>query len=108
MLIVWFVISALLLPILSAPFLLPEDWITEASGLCRSRDHGDERCVLCGMTQAFWAISHGNFQQALIHNQGSLMLYGVFLMNEMIALIYLLRIINNHFYFIKSQHISTS
>jgi uncharacterized membrane protein len=53
-----------------APF-----WADQGFGICILHKLTGLECPLCGMTRAFYAISHGHFTQAVHFNALSLALY---------------------------------
>lgn len=53
-----------------APF-----WAQHGFGICIFHKMTGLECPLCGMTRAFYAISHGHFSQAIHLNAFSLALY---------------------------------
>jgi Protein of unknown function (DUF2752) len=53
-----------------APF-----WAQHRFGICIFHKMTGLECPLCGMTRAFYAISHGHFAQAIHFNAFSLALY---------------------------------
>ncbi len=85
----WLMVSAILLFILMAPHLLSQDSLLSESASFRLPHHDPERCFLCGMTRAFIAISHGRPTEALAFNEWSLHLYGVLVLNELGAVVFL-------------------
>jgi hypothetical protein len=80
----WLVVSAALLPVLVAPFVLPADTIFELAPICEARAQGGE-CAFCGMTHAFVMIGHGLPDEAWAENGASLPLFSVLLWNECVA-----------------------
>ena len=87
----WLIASGFLLVLLSAPLWMAEGTIVGATHLCRSAYHGAPACSLCGMTRAFLFISRGDFEQASTANHNSVVLFGSLVLNEIIALSYLLK-----------------
>lgn len=85
----WLLVSALMLAVLLAPWMLPESALLHGSGAC-SLPHA-EPCPLCGMTRAFLAIGRGDFAGALAHNRGSVALWGAMLTNVLLAAACLVR-----------------
>ena len=83
---VWLVVSTALLCLLVAPWLLPSGLLHDMALTCRSQLHHGRPCPLCGMTTAFVYISQGGFQQALAANKFSLLLYFLFVANEVTVL----------------------
>ncbi|MFZ9814910.1 MAG: DUF2752 domain-containing protein, partial [Candidatus Kapaibacteriota bacterium] len=72
----WNIISVLVLCIIIAPFILVDELIYSITPECISMKSMGIRCILCGMTHAFVAISRGNISLAFMHNQYSVILYG--------------------------------
>jgi hypothetical protein len=85
----WLVISAVVLVILFAPFLLSDSVITSLSPVCESKARGGPACSLCGMTTAFLLISDGRFDEAHQVNRASVPLYSGFILNELFAFLFL-------------------
>jgi hypothetical protein len=85
----WLIISAILLFVFPAPYLLSENALLSASGTIRFQHHEQESCPLCGMTRAFMAISRGNLFEAVTFNRWSVALYGILLANELSVAIFL-------------------
>lgn len=79
----WWIVSAILLAVIAAPYLLPENLILAASNALRGAHGPQETCCLCGMTRAFLAISRGDFSEALRLNGASVALFGFILGNEL-------------------------
>ena len=68
-----------------APF-----WAQHGFGICIFHEMTGLECPLCGMTRAFYAISHGHFGQAIHLNALSLVLYfslAVLLMRDSLQLL---------------------
>lgn len=85
----WLLVSAALLSVLMAPHLLSESTILSVSGALASPHHGQEPCLLCGMTRAFMAISRGNLAEAVTFHRWSVALYGTLLANQVMAAFFL-------------------
>lgn len=82
--IAWLIISAVILSVLLATALLPSDSVRSLASRL-SLPH-DRPCPLCGMTTAFLSLSRGRVTRALDANSYSLLLYSLFLANELAAL----------------------
>jgi hypothetical protein len=94
----WLIISAILLSVFIAPYLLSENALLSASGAFQLSHYDQEPCLLCGMTRAFVAISRGNLVEAVTFNDWSVALYGILLANELSAAIFLVSRIRKFFY----------
>lgn len=86
----WLIVSAILLIVLLAVFILPADTLFWAGSFLRF-PHPDHSCLFCGMTRAFVALSSGNISLSVRFNAGAPWLFGILLINEIIALSYLLK-----------------
>lgn len=84
-LLAWLAASIVLLPVLTAPFLLPAETIYRLEPVCEWKARHNRECALCGMTRGFLAISRGEFQRASSLNRGSVPLYFGLILNELIA-----------------------
>ncbi len=93
---VWVIVSAILLSALLASCLLPDRVLISLSTACQLQ-HNQQPCALCGMTRAFMAISQGRLDQATTFNRWSVALYGSFLVNGLLAAIFLVGRIRNPF-----------
>ncbi len=78
----WIIISVVVLCIIIAPFILEDKTIYSVTPECASVKSMGVRCILCGMTHSFVAISRGNLSVAFMHNQYSVILYSAFVMNS--------------------------
>jgi hypothetical protein len=85
-LIVWIVLSVAVLCALTAPAVLPPQLVRDISPTCQSLLRTGRPCPLCGMTEAFISITHGRLAQALEANRASLLLYALFVVNELVIL----------------------
>ena len=94
----WGVISLVILLVLISPFVLPENTIYKISSFCRSANHTDKGCILCGATNAFVNISRGNFGLAAKSNLLSIFIYIFFVLNEMVFILFLKKNLNKLFY----------
>jgi hypothetical protein len=79
----WWMISAILLAVILAPYLFSENSLLAASGALQVSHAPGETCGLCGMTRAFLAISRGDFSEAVRLNGASVILFGIILANEL-------------------------
>ena len=91
----WLIVSAILFLILLSFYLVPDNALISLSTACQIQHHNQEPCPLCGMTRAFMAISHGKLDQATAFNSWSIVLYGIFLANGLLAVIFLASRIRN-------------
>lgn len=85
----WLIVTGIIVVILLTPYILPERMILSGAYRCRSPEHTAGRCALCGMTRAFLDISRGNVEKALSYNHSSLLLYSLFVANELFAFLYI-------------------
>ena len=88
---VWVIVSVCVAAILIVTYLPAANEVLEISRRCRSPNHGNLDCPLCGMTRAFLAITRGEFGKALSLNKGSIALYASFVLNEALFAVYLAR-----------------
>jgi len=87
-LIVWIVLSVVVLCAIAAPAVLPPPLVRDISPTCQSLLRTGRPCPLCGMTEAFISIAHGRLAEALDANRFSLLLYALFVMNELAILLF--------------------
>ena len=85
-LIVWIVLSVVVLCAIAAPAVLPPPLVRDISPTCQSLLRTGRPCPLCGMTEAFISIAHGRLAEALEANRSSLLLYVLFVVNELVIL----------------------
>ena len=88
---VWLVVSAVTLVVVSASCVLPEGGLESVAAACQLPPGDRERCLLCGMTRAFVAISDGDLDRANAFNRGSVGLYGIFVGNGVLAVAFVSR-----------------
>ena len=81
----WLCISAAVLPVLIAPFLLPAETILRLEPVCRWKAKYNRECVLCGMSRSFLRLARGDFRAAASLNRGSIPLYFGLVGNEALA-----------------------
>ena len=86
---VWLLLSAFLLSVILAPFLLSEATLLSVSAIVQWPHQSQVTCSLCGMTRAFIALSQGHLNEAVHFNQRSVALYGLLLANILGAAIFL-------------------
>ena len=89
--IVWLVISVVILLILLAPHVLPADTVRALAPQCEWQAKYNKDCALCGMTRGFILISHGRLREARNANRNALLLYSLFVLNEIAAGIFCAR-----------------
>jgi len=89
--VVWLILSVGAAAILSAFLVLPEETILGLSQRGRLPSHGDSPCPFCGMTRGFLAISNGDAGRAVSINRGAVPLFAGFVLNEVLAVLYLAR-----------------
>lgn len=87
-LIVWIVLSVVVLCAIAAPAVLPPPLVRDISPTCQSLLRTGRPCPLCGMTEAFISITHGRLAEALGANRFSLLVYTLFLANELAILLF--------------------
>lgn len=75
----------MLLPVIVAPWVLPERSLFAAAELCRREHPGGRTCPLCGMTRAFTAIARRRPHEAHNRNRAALPLYAALTANEALA-----------------------
>lgn len=87
----WLIISGILLITMLAPYLVPESTLLAASGMFQLKHHDQVKCPICGMTRSFIAITDGNISEAMHYNRWSILVYGILLINKILAAIFLIR-----------------
>jgi hypothetical protein len=87
---VWLIISSVILPVLVAPFVLPPRTVFSLAPQCEWRAKHGRECVLCGMTTSFVLISEGRLDAALHKNRGSVPLFAAMVLNDCVAILYVL------------------
>ncbi len=97
-LLVWFVVSAGVFITLVLPFVVPQHQLAQFIPECTWQVEFQKPCAFCGMTTAFYAISHGDFTEAYRLNPLSLYIYAVLVLNTFCAMITL----KHTTYFIKN------
>ena len=95
----WLIVSAVVLAALAMPFVFPEAYILRTSGAFQLPHEETERCLLCGMTRAFLAISRGDLSAAIEANRWSIELYALLWVNELFAAVALALKMRNGFTF---------
>lgn len=88
----WLAASALLAPVLLAPWLLPDTMVLAVAAKCRSEHRDGRPCPLCGMTRAFLSIARGDLAEAQRANPASVPLYLGLAANELAAAAVFLRL----------------
>ena len=86
-LLVWCIVSAGILIMLVLPFIVPQHQLAQFVPECTWQVEFQRPCAFCGMTTAFYAISHGAFTEAYRLNPLSLYIYSLFALNTFSALI---------------------
>ena len=86
-LLTWLIVSASMFIVLLLPFVVPQHQLTQFISECEWQTRFQKPCAFCGMTTAFYAISHGDFIGAYHLNPLSLYIYSVFLLNTFCAVI---------------------
>jgi hypothetical protein len=82
----WYVISAFILALIIAGFVLPEETLTGLTPECEMKAKYGTECSACGLTRGFLSISGGNTKKAADLNDASLPLYGLFTLNSIFFL----------------------
>ena len=90
-LIVWLLLSAVVLGILAAPFLLSDDAIARASPVCVWKAKFSRECPGCGLTRSFLHVSAGRVPDAFAANRAGPILYAAFVANELFLAAWLIR-----------------
>jgi hypothetical protein len=85
----WLIVSASLLLILAAVFIIPDRTVLSWSASVQVPHQDGAACLLCGMTRAFLALSHGLPGEAMWLNPWSVPLFGCFLANGIVAITFL-------------------
>ncbi len=80
----WAVLSMIVLLIIVCPFVLSQNTIFMLSSLCELNHVPHVESPLYGMTRAFLFISKGNLSEALKLNRFSVLLYSIFVLNELL------------------------
>ena len=88
LLIAWLIVSAAIVPVLAAPFVVPPGTILSLAPRCASKTRYGRECVLCGMTTGFILISEGRWNDAVGRNRASILLYAALFWNECMAFWY--------------------
>ena len=88
LLIAWLIVSAAIVPVLAAPFVLPPGTILSLAPRCESKARYGRECVLCGMTTSFILISGGRLNDAVGRNRASVPLWAALFWNECMAFWY--------------------
>jgi Protein of unknown function (DUF2752) len=87
---VWLIMATVCGATAAAPFVVNASALQGLFPTCEARVR-NSRCVACGMTTGFIAISDGRWADARQANAASIPLYGGFLMNFMAAVAYSIR-----------------
>jgi hypothetical protein len=90
-LIVWLVLSAVILGILAAPFVLSGDAIARASPVCVWKAKFNRECPGCGLTRSFLHLSARRARDAFSANRAGPALYAAFVANELFLAAWLFR-----------------
>ena len=86
----WLIVSAVIFPVLAAPFVLSPKTILSLAPQCEWKAKYGRECPLCGMTNSFILISKGRLDAALGRNRASIPLYAALVWNECVAIWYAL------------------
>ncbi len=79
---VWAMLGLILLCVLIAPWMVTPARAASLVPACEWKARYHRECAFCGMTTAFFAISHGRLREADQANRGAIPLYAAFLLNE--------------------------
>jgi hypothetical protein len=85
---VWVVVTLATLGAAAVPFLLSAETISRLVPMCESKRRYGRECFLCGTTTGFIAISQGDWDTAARSNRLAIPLFGLFLANAGIAMVY--------------------
>jgi len=91
MMIVWLILSAIILIIVTAPFMFSAEEIYTLTPTCQWKTKYNKECLFCGLTTGFIAVSRGDFSAARASNRLSIPLYSAFIVNEIVCLVYFIR-----------------
>ena len=97
----WIIASIIVFFLVLLPGLLYSDILIYISNVMQTAHQ--EPCALCGMTEAFIAISQGNFAQAKDLNPWSIKLHAIILINEVLAILVLVYILKE---FLRAKYLS--
>ena len=86
-LLVWYIISAGTFILLLLPFVVPQHLLAQFIPECEWQIRFQKPCAFCGMTTAFYAISHGDLTAAYRLNPLSLCIYSLCVLNTFCAVI---------------------
>ncbi len=86
-LLVWLIVSAGTFTVLLLPIVVPQHQLAQFIPECVWQTRFQKPCAFCGMTTAFYAISHGDFTGAYRLNPLSLYIYSLFVLNTFCAVI---------------------
>lgn len=87
----WMIFSVVILAILLSPFVLGRDRVAGLAPVCERKARYGLDCPFCGMTTSFLNISEARFRDASHANRAGIPLYGVFVSNEIFALLFMRR-----------------
>ena len=110
-LLVWCIVSAGILIMLVLPFIVPQHQLAQFVPECTWQVEFQKPCAFCGMTAAFYAISHGDFTEAYRLNPLSLYIYALFALNTfcaMITLKHITRSVKNFGVTLRAENILSS
>jgi hypothetical protein len=80
----WLIVSAFGITAVAAPFVVPYDVAARAVPVCEAKRRGDV-CSACGMTQAFYAIARGGWDEAHAANRGAIPVFAGLAANGLAA-----------------------
>ena len=86
-LLVWLIVSAGIFVLLLLPIVVPQHQLAQFIPECVWQTQFQKPCAFCGMTTAFYAISHGDFTEAYRLNPLSPYIYSLFVLNTFCAVI---------------------
>lgn len=95
---VWLFYSIIITAVIVMLFLLPGDQLLNKTPVCGSIASSGTECFACGMTRGFVSISEMDINSALAANEGSLVLFGMFVLNTLLFITYITVVINKKYY----------
>lgn len=91
---VWIFYSALIAAAIFALFLLPGNQLLNKTPVCESISTERGECIACGMTRGFISISELDLTRANNSNKGSVLVFGIFVINTIFFIIHLSAVVN--------------
>lgn len=84
----WLIVTALTVPVIAAPFLVPASELFALAPKCEWKAKYGRECVLCGMTTAFVRIAEGDLDGAQRANRGSVLLFAGMAANQVAGIVF--------------------